>query len=141
MVFSIPFLLIKITGFSLIKPKESPEVPSDLAKVEDYWFYRKGVTESLFNNDDALWILKEGNCDSQHPKYPLMNLQIDLGEIESEKYKDSLVLNKLLDSASVDIMKCIKPKKCFEFLDIKYHYFDSTKTEAYSNFSKRYYIK
>lgn len=140
------FILAKIGWFSLGMNKKEPiEVPDNLAKVQDYWFYQKGVLEGAWtiNSDEDLWILKEGNCDGRYPKYPLRNFHINLGEIKSIKYKDTLVLNKLLDSASVDVIKNISPKKCFDSLIIEYHYFDPATTEerSYKNYRRYYKIR
>lgn len=126
-------------GHSKVQSVDLKTYPKELIQLEDY--VKK---EFKLDTEESIYDLRERGCAPLYGKddtFYKENFNIYINEIKSSKYsKDTMLLDKKIDSIAVVINKYLPRKECHDSISIYYYLYDSANKKQYHDRKKKYKI-
>lgn len=126
-------------GHSKVQVIDVKAYPKQLIELEDY--VKK---EFKLDTKESIYDLRERGCaklDGMDDNFYKDNFNIYINEIKSSKYlKDTILLDKKIDSLAVIINKYLPRKECHDSISIYYYLYDSPNKKHYHDMKKNYKI-
>lgn len=126
-------------GYSKVQSIDLKSYPKELIKLEVY-----AKKEFELDINESIYDLRERGCAKMYGKddtFYKENFNIYINEIKASKYlKDTMLLDKKIDSLAFIINKYLPRKECHDSISIYYYLYDSANKKHYHDMKKKYKI-
>jgi hypothetical protein len=124
-------------GHGRVRRVDIKTFPKELIILNEY-----AKKEFNLSKDDVIYDLRERNCsEMQNKDNYKYDYQIYIGKITASRYlKDTIALDKKIDSIGGVIKNYLPHKECHEFICINYHLYDSINQTYFHDKEKKYKI-